>query len=250
MDAGYRKLPPVYDRWQRTYGKNFSELILPRLLSAIRAHRIPGQTMVDIACGTGTLALMMARRGWQVTGIDASAGMLACASAKAGGKHPPVHFLHQDMRSVRLPRPVHLATSFFDSLNHLLESDDLLLTFRSTAASLLPGGWFIFDMNNELCFTTLWTKSETIAHRDFIMRLENGYDKSAGIATCAVTITMKDQRDPPTLTETVRERLYQAGDVRRMLRDAGFAVRESEEFNFTTNPEVGRIKTWWVAEKE
>jgi len=60
MEAGYRNLPPYYDRWQKSYGKDFSTLILPRLIASIRVHRISGRTMVDVACGTGTLALLMA----------------------------------------------------------------------------------------------------------------------------------------------------------------------------------------------
>ncbi len=70
MSNGYSILPPVYDRWQRTYGKDFSSLILPRFLSSLRLHRVPKSPMLDLACGTGTLALMMARRGWEVWGID------------------------------------------------------------------------------------------------------------------------------------------------------------------------------------
>ena len=63
MEAGYRNLPPYYDRWQKSYGKDFSTLIFPRLLASIRPHRIGGRTMLDLACGTGTLALLLARRG-------------------------------------------------------------------------------------------------------------------------------------------------------------------------------------------
>jgi len=249
MNRGYRILPPVYDRWQRTYGKDFSEMILPRLTGALRTHRIAGPTMVDVACGTGSLALLMARRGWQVVGVDASAGMLACAREKWGGTNLPVTFLHQDMKELRLPCQVRLATSFFDSLNHLLLPDDLLVTFRRVHGALAPGGWFVFDMNNELCFTMLWTKSETISHDDFVMTLDNSYDRQKQVAVCRVTLTMKEAKDEVHLEETVAERYYPAAVVQAMLEEAGFTVRESDDFNFTSNPDVGRIKTWWVAEK-
>ena len=110
MEAGYRNLPPYYDRWQKSYGKDFSTLILPRLIASIRVHRISGRTMVDVACGTGTLALLMARRGWEVFGVDASEGMLAQATEKLAGLSLPVELFRQDMRELALPRPVHMAT--------------------------------------------------------------------------------------------------------------------------------------------
>jgi SAM-dependent methyltransferase len=249
MGAGYTILPPVYDRWQKTYGKDFSELILPRLLDTMRTHRISGATMADLACGTGTLAILMARRGWRVTGVDASAGMIERAEAKAAPSRLPVSFLRQDMRSFRLPREVHMVTSFFDSLNHILSPSGLAGVFRRVHAALRPGGWFVFDMNNDLCFSLLWTKSELVAHDDFLLELENSYDRGAGLAECRVTLTDRTGEQAPQ-TEIVRERLYTSPAVREALTAAGFAVRACEDFNFTLNPDVGKIKTWWVAEKE
>jgi len=248
METGYQHLPPFYDRWQRSYGKDFSTLIFPRLIASIRAHRISGRTMVDVACGTGTLALMMARRGWEVFGVDASEGMLHEASEKLSGLSLPVEFIRQDMRELALPRPVHLATSFFDSLNHLMTAGDLGAAIRRVRESVVPGGWFIFDTSTERCFTTLWTRSETHRDRDFSIVLDNSYDRARRTAVCRVTLSLSRDGAPVRLNETVSERFYTAEEVTGLLDDASFAVRECEEFNFTSNPAVGKLKTWWVAE--
>jgi SAM-dependent methyltransferase len=248
MDAGYRTLPPYYDRWQKSYGKDFSTLIFPRLIASIRSHRISGRTMVDVACGTGTLALLMARRGWEVSGVDASEGMLAQAAEKTAGSSLPVAFFRQDMRELALPRPVHLATSFFDSLNHLMTAGELGTVFRRVRESVVPGGWFIFDTSTERCFTTLWTKSETFHHRDFSLVLDNSYDRASRSALCNVTLEVRGEEGTVSLNETVRERFYTVEEVSGLLAEAGFAVRECEDFNFTYNPAVGKLKTWWVAE--
>jgi len=267
MDAGYRILPPIYDRWQKVYGRDFSTLILPRLLSTLRSHRIgstlaaapvkrwkPGTRgahlrMVDLACGTGTLAYLMARRGWEVYGVDASEGMIREALKKSAELDLPVHFLHQDMRSFVLPETVTLATSFFDSINHLPEKDDLLAAFRRTYAALIPGGWFIFDVNNELCFSTLWTKSEVVNHKDFILHLDCSFDRRRCMAQCNVTLKSSQDSGEVTQLETVRERLFEPEEIRALLTEAGFTVREMKDFNFTANPAIGNIKTWCVAEK-
>jgi len=248
MDSGYQHLPPYYDVWQRSYGKDFSSLIYPRLVRSIRAHRIAGRTMVDVACGTGTLALMMARRHWEVIGVDVSGGMIAQASEKLARSPLAVTFLRQDMRELSLPRPVHLATSFFDSLNHLLTEADLGRAFRRIRGSVLEGGWFIFDTSNERCFTSLWTKSETFHERDFTLVLDNSYDRAARSAQCNVTLNVNRDGGVVRLNETVRERFFSAEEVSGLLAAAAFAVRECADFNFTSNPAVGKLKTWWVAE--
>jgi len=248
MDAGYRHLPPYYDRWQRSYGKDFSTLIFPKLVSTIRAHRISGTTMLDIACGTGTLAQLMARRGWTVTGIDASEGMIREAAAKAASPRLRMTFFRQDMRDLAIPYPVHLATSFFDSLNHVLIAAELRETFRRIRASLLPGGWLVFDTSTERCFTTLWTQSETITTGGFSIALDNSYDAGRKTALCNVTLVVPREGGTIRLEETVRERYYTQDEVAGILAGTGFAVRESEDFNFTSNPAIGKLKTWWVAE--
>jgi SAM-dependent methyltransferase len=248
MEAGYQNLPPYYDRWQRSYGKDFSTLIFPRLIASIRSHRISGRTMVDVACGTGTLALKMARQGWDVVGVDASEGMLAEAAAKISGSAHPVALLRQDMRELSLPRPVHLATSFFDSLNHLMTADELGLAFRRVRESLVEGGWFIFDTSTERCFTSLWTRSETFQVREFTIVLDNAYDRASRFARCNVTLHVKGGDEPVTLNETVTERFYTTAEISGLLSGASFTVRECEDFNFTSNPAVGKLKTWWVAE--
>ncbi|HTR98415.1 MAG TPA: class I SAM-dependent methyltransferase [Bacteroidota bacterium] len=248
MDAGYRHLPPYYDRWQKSYGKDFSTLILPKLLATIRVHRIAGSTMLDVACGTGTLAAMMARRGWEVTGIDASEGMIREATARGNASGLRLKFRRQDMRDLSLERPVHLATSFFDSLNHLMSGAELRETFRRIRAALLPRGWLVFDTSTERCFTTLWTKSETITTHGFTIVLDNAYDAGRRTALCNVTIVAPGEGGTVRLEETVKERYYTQEEVAGLLAGTGFAVRESEDFNFTSNPAIGKLKTWWVAE--
>ncbi len=150
---GYQFLPQIYDRWQQSYGKDFSTLILPKLLHTIKAHDIPRSTLLDLACGTGTLAIMMARRGWDVLGVDASIGMVQEAMRKTDGTRLPIAFTRQDMRSFSVPAQVGLVTCMFDGINHLMNARDLLRCFRCAHHALRTGGYLIFDVNNEFCYT-------------------------------------------------------------------------------------------------
>ena len=243
--AGYHVLARVYDRWQDTYGRDFTAVILPRLLTSIRRFRIPVSTILDVGCGTGTLALTMAGRGWKAWGVDASAEMVREAERKRNEAGLRVTFMRQDMRKLQMPRPVRLVTSMFDTLNHVSSAQELFATFQGVHSALLPGGYFMFDLNNEHCYATLWTQNEVIRHRDFILRLENSFDASSGRARSLVTLTPRGGR--AQRTEVVEELLFPAAQIHALLERAGFSVRLSEDFAFPDVPEVGLLKTWWVA---
>jgi SAM-dependent methyltransferase len=249
MSAGYQVLPLIYDRWQKAYGADYSTLILPRLLATIRRYHSPTTSMVDIACGTGSLARMMAQRGWTVWGVDASERMVHEARQKFRSTRWPVTILRQDMRAIRLPVKVGLATSLFDSLNHILTRRELLRVFRGVHRTLEPGGYFVFDVNNELCFEKLWMRTETVHHRDFTIIMQNRYERGRKMAYSFVTIFLRSGNRYRRLGEIVRERCFAHEEVHNLLGEAGFVVVDSEDFNFTDMPDVGKIKTWWVARK-
>jgi SAM-dependent methyltransferase len=245
---GYSALPHVYDRWQRSYGKDYTSLVFPRLRTSLRALRLSPGSMLDLACGTGSLAVLMARAGWRVTGIDASAGMVAEARLKAQRAGLNIHFSCQDMRSFRLEGKVDLVTSMFDSLNHLLSLRDLRRAFRSVRRSLRPDGFFIFDLNNERCYRHHWRGSSAMHGEDFSVVLESTYDQGRKLGSIEVTVFDREGGGFRRGRETVRERYYPRAEVQEALKASGFYKIRAKEFNFTPHPEFGTLKTWWVAQ--
>ena len=113
-----------------------------------RKSRIPVRTVLDLACGTGTIACLLAERGYQVTATDGSEEMLTQAMSKAAvlEERAPL-FLHQSMPRLRLIEPVDAVVSTLDSLNYLTREKDLRETFCRVFRWLKPGGAFIFDVN-------------------------------------------------------------------------------------------------------
>jgi hypothetical protein len=175
--------------------------------------------------------------------------MIAEAEKKLRGRKLAVTFLRKDMRRFAIPVRVGLVTSFFDSLNHLLSTSDLLMTFRRVFSSLEEGAYFIFDVNNEHCYRTVWRQTEAIRRRDFALVLNNRYDPDTRLAEANVSIMVKGRTGEEEYHEVVRERWYPGEEISAALQEAGFQVRTAEDFNFTHNPEVGDLKTWWVAQK-
>ena len=118
------------------------------LTRQFRKSAIPVRTVLDLACGTGTMACLLTERGYQVTATDASEEMLTQAMGKAAALEgrPPL-FLLQTMPRLRLLEPVDAAISTLDALNYLTSPRDLRETFRRVYRWLKPGGAFLFDVN-------------------------------------------------------------------------------------------------------
>jgi len=113
-----------------------------------KKSRIPVKTVLDLACGTGTIACLLAERGYDVIATDMSEEMLIQAAGKAAvlEERAPL-FLLQSMPKLRLAEPVDTVVSTMDSLNYLTREKDIRETFRRVYRWLKPGGQFIFDVN-------------------------------------------------------------------------------------------------------
>lgn len=105
------------------------------------------RTAVDLACGTGTVSLLLARQGLDVTGVDLSEEMLTMAQQKAEGLENPPRFVRQSLQELTLPRGVDLAVCALDSLDYITDPQDCAEAIRRVYRALNPGGIFIFDVN-------------------------------------------------------------------------------------------------------
>jgi len=110
--------------------------------------RRPVRTVLDLACGTGTLTCLLAERGYEMIGVDLSSDMLAQASEKAAGATgtPPM-FLCQPMEKLDLYDTVDACICCLDSVNHVKRPAALRRAFERVHLFLSPGGLFLFDIN-------------------------------------------------------------------------------------------------------
>ncbi len=104
-------------------------------------------TAADLACGTGSVALLLAKRGLQVTAVDMSEEMLCQAAQKAQDMDNPPFFVRQKLQQLKLARGVDLAVCGLDSLNYILDPADCQKAISRIYRALNPGGCFIFDVN-------------------------------------------------------------------------------------------------------
>jgi len=108
---------------------------------------LPGMKLLDLATGTGSVAIQFAKRGCLVTGIDLSAAMIEVAKRKAAEMHLPANFHCRDLANFEFSPEFDHAVCLYDSLNYILESKALEQTFANIRRSLRPGALLIFDIN-------------------------------------------------------------------------------------------------------
>lgn len=114
----------------------------------VRRHGGRGEgLLLDLACGTGSLSLELAKLGYDVIGADASADMLSAAQQKAAEAERSILFLHQAMTELDLFGTVDITVCALDSINHLPDEAALAAVFDRVALFTAPGGLFLFDVN-------------------------------------------------------------------------------------------------------
>jgi len=115
---------------------------------AIRLHKKEVQSILDLGCGTGRIAVQLAKEGYEVTGVDHSSEMLARAFDRALASKAKVDWVHQDIRKLKGFSNFDLAISYCDVMNYVTEKKDLKSFFCRVYDSLRIGGLFIFDIHS------------------------------------------------------------------------------------------------------
>ena len=141
----------AYDDFAYVYNRfwgNFPLEIMPILEELVLKDFPKNTRILDLCCGTGQLARALSDQGYEVTGIDSSEQMLKFARLNA----PTVPFIPSDVRSFMLMARFNVAFSTFDSLNHIMELDELEQIFGHVYRQLETNGVFIFDMNQKSRF--------------------------------------------------------------------------------------------------
>lgn len=218
MDA-YTGFAQVYDLFMDNvpYGQ-WCEYICERL----KEHNITGGEILDLGCGTGELTRMLAARGYDMTGVDASMDMLQKAIEKQ--TDPPVLYLYQEMQELELDGCVDAVCCTCDCVNYVLDPKELKEAFCRVAACLEPGGVFLFDMNTPYKYEVLLgeqTFAESREEGSFIW--ENYYDEESRINEYDLTLFLPEGEELyRRYTETHFQRNYTIEEMRTLLEQAGF----------------------------
>lgn len=185
--------------------------------------------VVDLGCGTGTLTEMMAKKGYDMIGIDLSADMLQIALQKKEKNGSEVLYLQQDMRELDLYCTAGTIISVCDSLNYILSEEELLEVFKKVNRFLYPGGLFIFDFNTVYKYKEIIGDTTIAENReDCSFIWENYYMEEEQINEYDVTVFVKDSSSTKEFyhkfTETHYQRGYTIEQMTYLIEQAGMKI--------------------------
>ena len=191
----------------------------------LKKSPIPVETVLDLACGTGTMACLLAKRGYEVIAADGSGEMLAQAAAKAEGLARRPLFLQQAMPRLRLAQPVDAVVSTLDSLNYLTAERDLRETFRRVRRWLKPGGLFLFDVNTPYKLRRMDGQLYMDETEDSVCIWRTFFSEKKQVCTYQVDLFRLQPGGAWARSfEEHRERAWSEEVLRRSLEEAGFSA--------------------------
>ena len=218
----------------------------PEHLKQDRAVRL-----LDAACGTGRIARGLVDRGFDVVGVDVSAGMLGEAEKKRKGVEKRFLLHRQDVRELALDTTFKVAICLCDSLNYLLAPPDLQQAFQQIAAHLEPGGLFLFDVNTTWKLAHIYGDFTYAEHREnFSLVWENTYEPATSMVEMHLVFFIKaaDGRYV-RYDETHRQRAFSDEEIQTALTAAGLDCLERGHLFGLDPPEPLRERVFYLARK-
>lgn len=230
MDA-YTSFAQVYDLFMDNVPYEEWGEYLAHLL---KENGIEDGLLLDLGCGTGKLTRIMESYGYDMIGVDNSYEMLDMAREHASEN---ILYLLQDMRDFELYGTVRAIYSACDSINYILEEEELREVFALTNNYLDPGGLFIFDINSPYKYEELLaenTFAETREEGSFIW--ENFYDEEEKINEYDLTLYIGEEDGRfVRFQESHYQKCYTLSTIQRLLKEAGMEFVAAYDA-YTDNP--------------
>lgn len=221
----YTSIAEVYDRLN--YGCDYVALA-DYLGKEIRENeKSKTELVLDLACGTGKLTLLLRDMGFDMTGVDISEDMLSVAREECYKREiSDVLWLCQDMKDFELFGTVDACVCSLDSINYLTKISDVKKCFSLVYNYLIPDGVFIFDINTPHRFKNLYGKNDFVLEsEDSLCAWQNHYDEKSKICHFYLSIFTENQDGTYTRSDEVqKEKCYSRRQIERALTDTGFEI--------------------------
>jgi len=222
----YNFFPKIYDEFMEHADYNkWKDLVL----NIAKKYSISQDTVLDLGCGTGSLLIKLKDCFSKLYGLDISENMIKKAKEKAKTNETNIKFFHDDMVTFEMKEKFDVIVSFFDTLNHILSEEELLLHFETVKKALLNDGIYIFDyvdrdFMNEMFknnifvderdnFTCIWQLSQEeeidfIESTYFVKNKNNTYDKTREVYT---------------------KKIYSIGELKNIIGKSGLKILENNK---------------------
>ena len=245
MDA-YKNLAASYDRLTNDVDY---EATVEFYMEILRREGLSPRTVVDLACGTGSVTEILARKGYRVTGVDMSEEMLTEAAMKTMDMEQPPMYSCQLLQNLRLPRGVDMAVCALDSLDYILDPADCKEAIRRAYKALNPGGIFIFDVNTPEKLRAMDDQIFLDEDDDVYCVWRGEFDEETNICSYGMDLFQREGTMWRRSFEEHREYAYSQEQLTGFLKDAGFTHIEVYADRLFEAPREGEQRIYFKARK-
>lgn len=245
MDA-YKNLAASYDRLTNDvdYGA-----VVDFYMEILRREGLKPRTAVDLACGTGSVAILLAQMGMEVTGVDLSEDMLTQAMDKVWDMDNRPRFICQNLAELHLYRGVDLAVCALDSLDYITNPDDCKAAIARVYKALNPGGVFIFDVNTPEKLQAMDGQVFLDEDEDVFCVWRGDFDRETNICTYGMDLFQRQGSAWVRSQEEHQEYAYSQSQLTDYLKAAGFTHIEVYADRRFEAPAAGEQRIYFKARK-
>lgn len=206
--------------------------------------------VADLGCGTGSFCIEMAKRGYDMIGIDQSADMLSVAKSKVLEAGCDILFINQDITEFELYGTVDAIVSLMDSINYITYKRDLKRLLKLVRNYLNPGGLFIFDVNSVYKFENVFSDNVFCHVSDEISYIwQNAYDKRKKICRFELTFFARSGSLYKKFDEVHFERAYGEEELKKLITESGLELAGIySEFEFK-KPQKNSERIFFICKK-
>ena len=226
------------------------EQMLTYMEALLQRHGVQPESVLDLACGTGSMSVLLARRGYRVLAADMSEDMLAMAWEKAAELEENLpYFICQRMERLRLPYQVDWVVCCLDSMNYVTNPEHCREALKRVYQHLAPGGALIFDINSEEKLKGLDGQVFLDENEDTYCVWRAEFDREENICYYGMDLFQRDGELWTRAFEEHREYAYSTEQLTAFLREAGFETIEIYGDRSFQAPEAGEQRIYFYAQK-
>ncbi len=240
----YSSIADFYDQFTQDVDYDGRAQYIDELL---KRCEIGCKTVLDLACGTGSLTIRLAKMGYDMIGVDNSEDMLSVARSKSE-KCPDILWLCQEGAELDLYGDIDCAICTLDSVNHILDFDELVATFSRVSLFMNKGGYFIFDVN------TAYKHSQVLGNNSFVIEedgvfcgWQNEYVEEENMVYMQLDFFRENGDSYDRHTQYVSERAYTTQEIEKALTMSGFELVNAYEDMTHNEPAETTERVFYVA---
>lgn len=219
----------IYDNFAYIYDKLMYDIDYSKWADYIeeifKINNLKPSLILDLGCGTGNFCVEMAKRGYDMIGVDMSQEMLSCAKLKSEEQGSNILYLNQDMTNFELYGTVDAIVCLMDSLNYILYKKDIKRMFKLVKNYLNPEGLFIFDVNTPYKFENVFGENVFYDISDEATYIwQNYYNKKSKVCEFELTFFVKDCEAYKKYDEVHYERSYSKSELKELIKAGGLSL--------------------------